>query len=54
MEGVFYISIVCYDATWVGHLELEISIVWHCVKSGVCGSSEQRMIAAAKGDDIED
>ena len=53
-EGAFRISIDCYDATWTGHLELEISIVWHCVESGECGPSEQCMIAAVKGDYVED
>ena len=31
MEGAFRVSIDCYDTAWSGHLELEISIVWHCV-----------------------
>ena len=53
-EGAFRIAIDCYDAAWTGHLELEISIVWHCVESSKCGSSEQCVIAAAEGDDIED
>ena len=53
-EGAFRISIDCYDATWTGHLELEISIVWYCVESSKRSSSEQCMIAAAEGDDIED
>ena len=54
MEGAFRISIDYYDATWTGHLELEISIVWHSVESSKRGSSEQCVIAAAEGDDIED
>ena len=53
-EGALRIAVDCYDTAWTGHLELEISIVWHCIKSGECSSSEQRMIAAAKGDDVED
>ena len=48
-EGAFCIAIDCYDAAWTGHLELEISIVWHCVESRKRGSSEQCMVAAAKG-----
>ena len=32
-EGAFRIAIDCYDAAWTGHLELEISIVWHCIES---------------------
>ena len=43
-----------YDAVWSGHLELEISIVWHCVESSKRSLSEQCMIAAAEWDDIED
>ncbi len=53
MEGAFRVSIDCYDATWSGHLELEISVVWHRIESSKCGSSKQCVIAAAKGDDIE-
>ena len=53
-EGVFRISIDHYDAAWTGHLELEISIVWYCVESSKCSSSEQCVIAAAEGDDIKD
>ena len=54
MEGAFRISIDCYDAAWIGHLELEISIVWHYVESSKHGSSEQCVIATSEGDDIED
>ena len=54
MERAFRIAIECYDATWAGHLKLEISIVWYCVESSKRGSSEQCMIAAAEWDDIED
>ena len=54
MEGAFRISIDRYDAAWTGHLELEISIVWYCVESSKRSSSEQCVIAAAEGDDIED
>ena len=53
-EGAFHVSIDCYDTAWSGHLELEISIVWHRIESSECCSSEQCMIAAAEGDDIED
>ena len=53
-EGAFSVAIDCYDAVWTGHLELEISVVWHCVESGECGSSKQCVVAAAEGDDIED
>ena len=52
-EGVFCVSINCYDVVWSGHLGLEMSIVWHCVGSSKCGSSEQCMIDTAKRDDIE-
>ena len=53
-EGALCISIDCYDAAWTGHLELEISIVWYRIESSKRGSSEQCMVAAAEGDDIED
>ena len=53
-EGAFRIAIDCYDAAWTGHLELEISIVWHCVESSKRCSSEQCVVAAAEWDDVED
>ena len=53
-EGAFRVSIDCYDAAWTGHLELEISVVWHRVESSTRRSSEQCVVAAAEGDDIED
>ena len=54
VKGAFRISIDCYDVAWSGHLELEISVVGYRVESSKCGSSKQCVIAAAKGDDIED
>ena len=54
MEGVFRVSIDCYDAMWTGHLELKISIVWHRIESSECGSSEQCVVATAERDDVED
>ena len=54
LEGAFRVAIDCYDPAWSGHLALEISIVWDHIKSSECGSSEQCVIATAKGDDIED
>ena len=54
LEGVLSIAIDCYDATWTGHLELEICIVWHCIESGECDPSEHCVIAAVKGDYVED
>ena len=52
-EGVFRISIDCYDAAWTGQLELDISIVWYCIESSKCSSFEQCVIAAAEGDYIK-
>ena len=53
-KGALRVSIDCYDAAWSEHLELEISIVWHCVETSKCGLSKQCVIAAAEGDYIED
>ena len=53
-ERAFCVSIYCYDATWTGHLELEISIMWHRVESSERGSSKQCVVVAAEWDDIED
>ena len=54
VEGAFRVSIDYYDAAWSGHLELEISVVWHRIESSKCDSSEQCVVATTKGDDIED
>ena len=54
MEGTFRVSIDYNDAAWTGHLELEISIMWHRVGSRKRGSSEQCVVAVAEGDDIDD
>ena len=53
-DGAFRVSIDCYNAAWSGHLELEISIVWHHIKSSKRDSPEQCVIATVEGDDIED
>ena len=53
-EGAYHVSIDCYDAAWSGHLEVEISVVWHHVELSKCGSSGHCVKATAKGDDIED
>ena len=53
-EGAFRVSVDHYNATWTRHLELKISIVRYSVESSECGSSQQCVIATAKGDDVED
>ena len=53
-EGAFRVSIDCYDIGWSGHLELEISVVWHFIESSECSSPEQCVIATAKRDYVED
>ena len=53
-EGAFRISIDCYDVAWAGHLELEISVVWHFVESSKRYSSEQCVVAATEWGDVED
>ena len=53
-EGAFRVSIDCYGAVWTGHLELEISVVWHRIESSECCSSEQCVIATTEGDNTED
>ena len=54
MERAVCVSIDYYNPARSLHLELEVCIVWYRIKSSECGSSKQCMIAAAKGDDIED
>ena len=40
MKGAFHVSVDCYDTAWSGHLEFEISIVWHRIELSKCSSSE--------------
>ena len=47
-EGAFHVSIHCFN------LEFEIGVVRDCIEASERGSSEQCMVADAKGDDIED
>ena len=54
LERAFGVSIDCNDATWTGHLEHQIGIVWDRIEAGKSSSSEQCVIAIAEGDDIED
>ena len=53
-EGALRVSIDCNDATWTGHVELQIGVVWDRIEAGKSGSSEQCVIAPAEGDDVED
>ena len=53
-ERAFRVSIDFYNTAWSGHLELEVSIVWHRIESGKRSSSEKCVIATAEGDDIKD
>ena len=39
-EGVFRVSIDCYNTAWSEHLELEVGIVRHRIESSKCGLSE--------------
>ena len=53
-EGAVHISVDCDDSTRAWHLELEVCVMRHRVEFSKCGSSEQSVIAAAKGDYVED
>ena len=53
-EGAFRISIDRDDSTRAWHLELKVCVVRYRIESSKHGSSEQRVIAATEGDDVED
>ena len=53
-ERTFSVSVDRDDSSRAWHLELEVCVVWHRVEFCKCGLSEQCVIAAAEGDDIED
>ena len=53
-EGAFRVSIDCYDTAWSGHLEFEISTMWHHIQSSKCSLSEQGVIATAEWDYVKD
>ena len=54
MEGALHVSVDCNHATWTGHLELQIGVMWYYIEVGKSGSYEQCVIATAEGDDVED
>ena len=53
-KGAVHISVDSDDPVRSRHLVLGICIMWHCIESCQCGSSEQCVVAATEGDDIED
>ena len=53
-ERALCISIDCDDPPRSWPLELEICIMRYHIEFSECGSSEQCVIAAAEGDDVED
>ena len=53
-ERVVHISVDYYDPARSWHLELEVCIVWYCIESSECGSSEQCVVTTMERDDIED
>ena len=53
-ERALCVSINCYNPAWSWHFEFEVCIMRYRIESSKCGLSEQCVIAAAKGDDIED
>ena len=53
-ERVFGVSIDRDYSSRAWHLELEVCVVRHRIELGKCGSSEQRVIAVAERDYVED
>ena len=53
-ERAVHVSVDSYDPVRSWHLELEVCIVWYCIESSECGSSEQCVLTTTKSDDIED
>ena len=54
MERAFCVFINYYNPARSWHLELEVCVVWYHIESSKCGSSQQCVIAAVEGDNIED
>ena len=52
-ERALYVSINCYNPARSWHFELEVCVMRYRIESSKCGSSEQCMIDAAEGDDVE-
>ena len=48
------VSANSYDATWTRHLKFKAGVVQYCVKASEGHSSEQCMITAAEGSDVEE
>ena len=52
-EGVFRISIYCYDAAWAGHLKFCMGVVWDHIKTSKSGTPQKCMVATVDRDNIK-
>ena len=53
-ERAFGVSIDRNDSSRAWHLELEVCVVWNRIELRKCSLSEQRVIATAEWDYVED
>ena len=53
MEGVFCISIYCYDAAWTGHLKFCAGVEWGRIKTSKSGMPQKCMVATAERDNMK-
>ena len=52
-EGVFCISIYCYDAAWTGDLKFCAGVEWDRIKTSRNGTPQKCMVATAERDNIK-
>ena len=52
-EGVFCISIYCYDAAWTRHLKFCAGVEWDRIKTSRNGTPQKCMVATAERDNIK-
>ena len=52
-EGVFRISIYCYDAAWTGHFKFCAGVEWDRIKTSKSGMSQKCMVATVKRGNIK-
>ena len=52
-EGVFHVSIYCYDTAWTGHLKFCVGVEWDRIKTSESGTPQKCMVATVDRDNIK-
>ena len=53
MEGVFRLSIYCYDTAWTRHFKFCVGVEWGRIKTSKSGMPQKCMVATVERGNIE-